>query len=591
IFNRINFQGYIMNEIVDQIINQMQNLMPQLQDTKEFLNIKCFNLIDSENINQQGISGDTILIFAVKTGNLKLVEYLINQKGADINQQDKWLRTPLMASAAFGHIDILKLLIEKSANLLGADDNGRTVLHYASTYHQLDIIKILCDERKMDINMVDLNDYIPLSEAIRGYGYFCEMIQNGNYLNTIKYLVENKSNLDHSDNNGFTLVMLAASLGRKEVIELLFEKGAKIDIKDKQGNTALIYAIKNNHFLIAEWLIEKNVNIDWINALSMFVEFNNIEAAKFILNKFKDFSSKDKHGFTVLHQACKSNNKEFLEFISNYSKEKFKKIIDDIDNSGKTPLHYAAQIIDGEENISILLHNGADVNKKDNEGVTPLMIASESKIVNNVLLLLDNGADVNEKDKRGRSSFMWTTIWSKKPKDYDYKVANLIEIEIKLRMNFTKENTKYKKLLDLYDDIFKQLISKKQVNSNLNIDEQIINIVKEFPLSFLTKEEIEKRLLWSCKFYIYERFKNKVKEESLEKLNEALIPFRKNSLMLNSLLFSYNNRIMQNLLKQSVKAPISEEIVNVYTCNRVDIPSTPPISEIKDNYENRYKLM
>ena len=52
-------------------------------------------------------------------------------------------------------------------------------------------------------------------------------------------------------------------------------------------------------------------------------------------------------------------------------------------------------------NVTKLIYEGADVNIKDEYGVTPLMIASMCKYEDKVNELLKAGADVNSKDKYG----------------------------------------------------------------------------------------------------------------------------------------------------------------------------------------------
>ena len=77
--------------------------------------------------------------------------------------------------------------------------------------------------------------------------------------------------------------------------------------------------------------------------------------------------------------------------------------------SGKTPLHYA--LMGTHEATKTLLDLGADPNKKDKQGRTPLFLIcrstrqpgdpGEREYPNVVKLLLQKGADPNAKDKRG----------------------------------------------------------------------------------------------------------------------------------------------------------------------------------------------
>jgi hypothetical protein len=54
-----------------------------------------------------------------------------------------------------------------------------------------------------------------------------------------------------------------------------------------------------------------------------------------------------------------------------------------------------------------LIEAGADVNAKDDEGLTPLMIAAHYSTPEMVTLLIDAGADVNAKDDDGQTPLMY----------------------------------------------------------------------------------------------------------------------------------------------------------------------------------------
>lgn len=68
-----------------------------------------------------------------------------------------------------------------------------------------------------------------------------------------------------------------------------------------------------------------------------------------------------------------------------------------------TPLMSAAHGTDGEriENVKLLLSRGADVNKKNELGLTALYYASQSGHAQTVKLLIEKGADINAKTNDG----------------------------------------------------------------------------------------------------------------------------------------------------------------------------------------------
>lgn len=61
----------------------------------------------------------------------------------------------------------------------------------------------------------------------------------------------------------------------------------------------------------------------------------------------------------------------------------------------------------------MLVANGADVNAKDNDGITTLMLESMNDHSKMVKILLANGADVNAKDNSGNTALSLAKRYSK----------------------------------------------------------------------------------------------------------------------------------------------------------------------------------
>jgi ankyrin repeat protein len=78
--------------------------------------------------------------------------------------------------------------------------------------------------------------------------------------------------------------------------------------------------------------------------------------------------------------------------------------INQSDEAGRTALHYAAFWWRPVEVVSLLLQAGAELNRKDNDGNTPLHeVSSDFDLAK---FLIDAGADVNARDKFGFTPLM-----------------------------------------------------------------------------------------------------------------------------------------------------------------------------------------
>jgi len=79
---------------------------------------------------KDGVTGDSALMRAVRSGKLESVRLLIN-KHADVNTVNKQGYTPLQLAALSGTTEKAKLLIEAGSNLNAMDATGRTALDLA----------------------------------------------------------------------------------------------------------------------------------------------------------------------------------------------------------------------------------------------------------------------------------------------------------------------------------------------------------------------------------------------------------------------------------------------------------------------------
>lgn len=82
------------------------------------------------------------LIDAATKGKVDTVSYLL-QRGAPVNDKDRYGRTALMMAAICNQDKIVQLLIENGARVNDKDENDKTVLVHAVSYSCDDIVKIL----------------------------------------------------------------------------------------------------------------------------------------------------------------------------------------------------------------------------------------------------------------------------------------------------------------------------------------------------------------------------------------------------------------------------------------------------------------
>lgn len=109
----------------------------------------------------------------------------------------------------------------------------------------------------------------------------------------LKHSDINYSDINYSDKNGYTELMYASeskSLSEDislRIVKILIEKGVNINLSNNEGDTALILASRNYHPHIVEHLLKASANIDIKNnsgktAMDVATEYEHKEIINLI---------------------------------------------------------------------------------------------------------------------------------------------------------------------------------------------------------------------------------------------------------------------------------------------------------------------
>src|SRR5699024_8125815 len=142
-------------------------------------------------------------------------------------------------------------LLEKSAQINAVNSDGRTALHTAiSGNGNLEMVKLLV-EKGADVTVKDKEGLTLVDHAL-----------SKRKMDIVMYLVE--KNVDCSDlkTKGWTLLHYAAKEGTKQLVELLVHKGVRINAKNYDGQTPLHVAVKENTDLeMVKYFIAKGADV------------------------------------------------------------------------------------------------------------------------------------------------------------------------------------------------------------------------------------------------------------------------------------------------------------------------------------------
>ena len=259
------------------------------------------------------------------------VSQILLQGGVDINAMDDHGWTALHRAAGSGHEAVVRLLLEKSAELGSKETKyGWTPLSSAAG----ETVVLLLLENGAELESKDNSGQTPLSWAAVN-----EQVA------VVQLLIKKGAELESKDNNGQTPLSWAASLGQEAVVQLLLEKGAELESKDNNGQTPLSWAARDGRKAVVQLLLEEGAELE----------------------------SKDNDGQTPLSWVASLGREALVQLLLEKGAE-----LESKDNNGQTPLSLAASL-GREAVVQLLLEKGAELESKDTKyGRTPLLWAAET---------------------------------------------------------------------------------------------------------------------------------------------------------------------------------------------------------------------
>ena len=219
-------------ELLGDKVNALYRGKSPLLWAKEFENDEVASVLEEKRAVEEAISEEEAeklgieLVGKARKGDLDAVIELV-EKGANVNEKDKYGDTALVEASFNGHLEIVERLIDADADVNQENNDGETALIRASESGRLEIVEKLI-KAGADVNVENNDGETALMWASR----------NG-YLEVVEKLIEKGADVNHQENEGFTALMWASELGRLEVIKTLIKAGAYVCIKNQYGHTAL----------------------------------------------------------------------------------------------------------------------------------------------------------------------------------------------------------------------------------------------------------------------------------------------------------------------------------------------------------------
>lgn len=180
-------------------------------------------------------------------------------------------------------------LIKNIVNLI--DNDGNSAMHYSVSYGNIDIIKLLVETGYCDVNIQNKAGYTAVMLASL---LLVDMNQHRQLISQL--FLSGDVNM-MSATSGQTALMLAASHGCNDMVELLLESDAEINLRDEDGSSALMCASEHGHLDVVKTLLSHPscdstlTDVDGSNALSIAMDEGHHEIGVFLYAHMKSLEN------------------------------------------------------------------------------------------------------------------------------------------------------------------------------------------------------------------------------------------------------------------------------------------------------------
>lgn len=304
--------------------------------------------------------------YAVEKGFFQVVNFLLDEKLADVNTKSEKGETPLVRGVINRNEEMVQLLLDRGADANATTEKGDSALSRAYSDRERNIFQAL---------------------------------------------LSHKADFDAKNKSGEPLIHLVTRAKDTRTLRLLVDTGADVNSRTHSGETALHIACRTEDYYHLNVLAAYGANVDAATnfgetALHVMARAGDYQGIEYVLERGADVSLKTHSGETALHLAARSDETYSIKQLVDKGFEKGADI-NAVNNAGETALHLVARFgYFGD--INYLLEHGADLSLRTHSGETALHMAARNTQGDNVELLLEKvvetGADINAINNAGETA-------------------------------------------------------------------------------------------------------------------------------------------------------------------------------------------
>lgn len=384
------------------------------------------------DVNASDSAGHTPLLASFelrrREGTLANLPLRLLAAGADATLRDSQGRTPLHVAAAAEGPEVVRALLQTGADPRAVDADGASPLHAAAASGSLEVIHLLISAGANPVARAD-DSRAPLHLAVRPPGSLSARTEDAPWTLRAFALLDAGADPNARTDEGDTPLHLHVTGSRPDtaLVSRLVRAGADVNARNDGGETPLRLARARNRFPLVRSLIELGADPEddvrivdpgctWEprgDALrgASFLANAPVESVRGCLETGTLADARDAQGAThlarmVSNLACCVDFESVLrEFVAAGAD------VNARDDEGMTVLHraftMAGRVVPDwvlNDVTAALLDAGADPNARDSAGSTLLHSAAGRRgLSREVSLLVAAGADVNERNSAGET--------------------------------------------------------------------------------------------------------------------------------------------------------------------------------------------
>ena len=346
--------------------------------------------------------------------------------GADIETKNDKGCSPLQVASRSGALTTVKMLVEAGANVVG--DQRRTCLMFAAVFGHTDTVRYLAGLPEVDLNREDINNHTALHLAVKYADVVQVLIDAGadietkdglgrsplhvasfsGELTTMTKLVEAGADVRATDSERYTCLMFAAVSGHTDAVRYLAGL-PEVDLnqQSEDGHTALHFAVERKHPDVVQVLINMGTDIETKNdkghsPLHEASISGELTTVKMLVEAGADVRATDSERTTCLMFAAHSGHTDAVRYLAGLPEVELNQQSGD----DRTALHVAVER-ENPDVVQVLIDAGANIEIKNDEGRSPLHVASFVGEVATMTKLVRAGADVCSTDSESMSCLMF----------------------------------------------------------------------------------------------------------------------------------------------------------------------------------------